>query len=312
MMERKEQQGRRSMKEDSSRYENHTSEYKIQYYARHEEHFPEKLRYLADVPKGIYVKGQLPDPAKPSVAIVGARVCSDYGKTQAYEIAKYLSSHGVQVISGLARGVDGYAHQGALDGGTPTFAVLGCGLDICYPRQHISLWTQIQKSQGGILSEYPLCTPPLKAYFPQRNRIISALADLVLIIEAKKQSGSLITADCALEQGKTVYALPGRIWDELSYGCNYLIAQGAGILYSPECILEELHIDKKRAKEEKINFGLASEMKLVYSVLGFEPKKLDDLSKELQIPLEKLSESLLQLELEGLIKQVRMNYYRKT
>lgn len=284
----------------------------VRYYPRNHEHFPEALKYLADVPKGIYVKGQLPDSSKPAVAIVGARVCSDYGKTQAYEIARYLSSYGVQIISGLARGVDGHAHQGALDGGTPTFAVLGCGLDTCYPRQHISLWTQILEAQGGILSEYPMCTPPLKSYFPQRNRIISGLADLVIIIEAKKQSGSLITADCALEQGKTVYALPGRIWDALSCGCNYLIAQGAGILYSPECILEELHIDKKRTKEEKINFGLASEIKLVYSVLGFEPKKLDDLSKELQIPPEKLSESLLQLELEGLIKQVRMNYYRKT
>lgn len=285
---------------------------KIRYYEKNNVDFPAKLRELTDVPKGIYVKGHLPDPSKPTAAIVGARVCSDYGRTQAYEIAKYLSSYGVQIISGLARGVDGYAHQGALEGGTPTFAVLGCGLDTCYPRQHIALWKEIQDKDGGILSEYPICTPPLKAYFPQRNRIISGLADLVIVIEAKKKSGSLITADCALEQGKNVYALPGRIWDELSYGCNYLIAQGAGILYSPECILEELHIDKKRVQEEKINFSLASEMKLVYSVLGFEPKKLDDLSKELQIPPEKLSESLLQLELEGLIRQVRKNYYRKT
>lgn len=284
----------------------------IAYYPKSHEFYPEKLRTLTDAPKGIYVKGHLPDPKKPSVAIVGARLCSAYGKMQAYEIAKYLSGYGVQIISGLARGIDGHAHRGALAGGTPTFAVLGCGLDICYPRQHIGLWKQIQEKGGGILSEYPICTPPLKAYFPQRNRIISGLADLVIVIEAKKHSGSLITADCALEQGKYVYALPGRIWDELSYGCNYLIAQGAGILYSPECILDELHIDKKKNHQQKINFGLASDLKLVYSVLGFEPKKLDDLSKELQIPSEKLAELLLKLELEGYVQQERMNYYRKT
>lgn len=287
-------------------------EEKITYYPKTHERYPEKLQQLTDSPKGIYVKGNLPSPKQPSVAIVGARMCSNYGQVQAYEIAKYLSAHGVQIISGLARGVDGYAHQGALKGGTPTFAVLGCGLDTCYPRQHIGLWKQIQEEQGGILSEYPICTPPLKAYFPQRNRIISGLADLVIVIEAKKKSGSLITADCALEQGKSVYALPGRIWDELSFGCNYLIAQGAGILYSPECILEELHIDRKKNNQRKINLGLASDLKLVYSGLGFEPKKLDDLSKELQIPPEKLAESLLKLELEGYIEQVRMNYYRKT
>lgn len=284
----------------------------ITYYAKKDLYYPEKLRELVDAPKGIYVKGQLPDPKKPSAAIVGARLCSDYGRTQAYEIARFLSSHGVQVISGLARGIDGYAHQGALQGGTPTFAVLGCGLDICYPRGHIGLWKQIQEQNGGILSEYPVCTPPLKAYFPQRNRIISGLADMVIVIEAKAKSGSLITADCALEQGKMVYALPGRIWDELSYGCNYLIAQGAGILYSPECILEELHIDKNKYHQQKINFGLATDLKLVYSVLSFEPKKLDDLSKELKIPPGKLVNLLLQLELEGYIEQVRKNYYRKT
>lgn len=287
-------------------------EEKILYYEKNHAMYPERLKYLDKEPKGIYVKGNMPDFNKPIAAIVGARVCSDYGRTQAYEIAKCLSLYGVQIVSGLAIGIDGYAHRGALAGGTPTFAVLGCGLDICYPRQHIGLWREIQQKQGGILSEYPICTPPVKMNFPQRNRIISGLADIVIVIEAKKKSGSLITADFALEQGKTVYAVPGRIWDDLSYGCNYLIGQGAGILYSPECILDELHIDKNEIKQQKINFSLASDLKLVYSVLGFEPKNIDDLSKELQIPVEKLVNLLLQLELEGYILQVRKNYYRKT
>lgn len=286
-------------------------EEKIRYYRKDMDFYPEKLRMIPDPPKGIYAKGQLPDPKKPSAAIVGARMCSEYGRTQAYTLAKYLSEYGVQIISGLARGIDGYAHKGALEGGTPTFAVLGCGLDVCYPRQHKGLWNEILTKNGGILSEYPICTPPLRAYFPQRNRIISGLADIVIVIEAKERSGSLITADCALEQGKTVYALPGRIWDDLSYGCNYLIAQGAGILYSPECILEELHIDKCEFQKEKINLGLASDLKLVYSCLGFEPKNIDELSEKTGIPLGKLSENLLQLELEGYIHQVTKDYYRK-
>lgn len=288
---------------------------KITYYAKQHDLYPRKLLTLADAPKGIYVKGNLPSGNKPTVAIVGARMCSEYGRVQAYEIAKYLSAHGVQVISGLARGIDGHAHRGALEGGTPTFAVLGCGLDICYPRQHIGLWQEILEHGGGILSEYPLCTPPLRAYFPQRNRIISGLADLVLVIEAKEKSGSLITADCALEQGKTVYALPGRIWDALSFGCNYLISQGAGILYSPECILEELHIDKSttadKILEKKINFSLASDLKLVYSCLSLSPKGIDQLSVELGMPISRISELLLTLELEGFIEQSGGNQFVK-
>lgn len=283
----------------------------IRYYKKEEDCFPEKLRHIPNPPKGIYVKGNLPDQKVVTVAIVGARMCSAYGKNQAFSFAKELSRQGIQVISGLARGIDGHAHRGALEGGTPTFAVMGCGLDYCYPEEHQTLLDQILEAGGGILSEYPICTPPLRAYFPQRNRIISGLSDLVLIVEAKQRSGSLITADCALEQGKNVFALPGRVGDVLSYGCNHLIAQGAGIAYSVESILEELHIDKTIGGDGKEKLRLARDLKLVYSCLSLSPKGIQQLSEDLRMPIGQLSELLLRLELDGYIEQAGHNQFVK-
>lgn len=285
----------------------------ILYYKKKQKQYPGKLRQIPDPPEGIYVKGRLPDPARPSAAIVGARLCSNYGKKQAYEIARFLAGYGVQIISGLARGVDGHAHEGALAGGGQTFAVLGCGLDICYPAEHRNLAERIIGQQGGILSEYPVCTPPRPLHFPQRNRIISGLADLVVIVEAKEKSGSLITADCALEQGKNVCAVPGRVGDALSLGCNRLIAQGAGIVFSPECLLSELHIMKIKegTQKENFNLGLASKLKLVYSCLDFEPQNLDAICGKTGMTIGQVSEILLKLELEGLIDQSGKNNYVK-
>lgn len=286
----------------------------IQYYKKEEPSYPPQLLHLPDMPAGVYAEGRLPDANRPSAAIVGSRLCSAYGRKQAFEFAKYLSAYGVQIISGLAKGIDGYAHEGALEGGGNTFAVMGCGLDHCYPWEHRGLWQRIVEKQGGILSELPCCTPPKPWHFPMRNRIISALADLVLVVEAKERSGSLITADCALEQGKTVYAVPGRVGDALSYGCNHLISQGAGIAFSPECLLLELHIDKNRREGKKENFhlGLARELKLVYSCVGFAPQNLDSISEKSGMPIWQVSEILLKLELDGYIRQMGKNNYVKT
>ncbi len=208
------------------------------YISREDPDYPERLRLLPGMPKGLYVKGSLPDSG-PSAAIVGARKCTVYGHKQSYAFGHYLASRGVQIISGMALGIDGYAQEGALDAGGKTFAVLGCGVDCCYPRSNRPLYNRIPE-KGGILSELPEGTAPYAHFFPARNRIISALADLVLVIEAAEQSGSLITADFALEQGRTVYALPGRVGDRLSDGCNRLIYQGAGIAVSAEAVYEDL------------------------------------------------------------------------
>ncbi len=208
------------------------------YISSEDPRYPDRLRQLPGMPRGLYVRGALPDSA-PSVAIVGARKCTVYGHKQAYAFGRYLASKGVQIISGMALGVDGYAQEGALDAGGKTFAVLGCGVDYCYPRSNRPLYDRIP-NQGGILSELPEGTEPYARFFPARNRIISALSDLVLVIEAAEKSGSLITADYALEQGRTVYALPGRVGDRLSDGCNRLIYQGAGIAYSAEALYDDL------------------------------------------------------------------------
>ena len=195
------------------------------------------------MPKQLYYIGRFPEDNKPTAAIVGARLCSAYGRIQAFRYGKFLSEHGVQVISGMAAGIDAEGHKGALEGGTPTFAVLGNGVDICYPSSSRGIYRRIPQKNGGIISEYEPGTRGRAYHFPARNRIISGLADLVLVVEAKEKSGSLITASCALEQGKMVYAIPGAVNDALSRGCHKLIYDGAGIAYSPEILLDGVGTD---------------------------------------------------------------------
>ena len=211
----------------------------IHYIRRNSDYFPLRFEGLSDVPQGLYCIGSLPDDNIPSVAVVGARSCSSYGRRTAFALGKFLAEHGVQVISGMAMGIDSSAQEGALAAGGKTFAVLGCGVDICYPRTSYAVYDALAV-RGGIIAEVEPGTKPLAYNFPRRNRIISALSDIVIVVEAREKSGSLITVDCALEQGRTVYAVPGRLGDRLSDGCNYLIAQGAGILWSFEAVMEEL------------------------------------------------------------------------
>ena len=211
----------------------------IHYIRRNSDYFPLRFEGLSDVPQGLYCIGSLPDDNVPSVAVVGARSCSSYGRRTAFALGKFLAEHGVQVISGMAMGIDSSAQEGALAAGGKTFAVLGCGVDICYPRTSYAVYDALAV-RGGIIAEVEPGTKPLAYNFPRRNRIISALSDIVIVVEAREKSGSLITVDCALEQGRTVYAVPGRLGDTLSDGCNYLIAQGAGILWSFEAVMEEL------------------------------------------------------------------------
>ena len=211
----------------------------IHYIRRNSDYFPLRFEGLSAVPQGLYCIGSLPDDNIPSVAVVGARSCSSYGRKTAFALGKFLAEHGVQVISGMAMGIDSSAQEGALAAGGKTFAVLGCGVDICYPRTSYAVYDALAV-RGGIIAEVEPGTKPLAYNFPRRNRIISALSDIVIVVEAREKSGSLITVDCALEQGRTVYAVPGRLGDRLSDGCNYLIAQGAGILWSFEAVMEEL------------------------------------------------------------------------
>ncbi len=210
----------------------------VKMYTAVSEDYPVRLKEIPAPPYALYVKGHLPDDTRPSVAVIGARECSAYGEMMARRFSAALAGAGVQVVSGMARGIDGIGEKAALDAKGDVYGVLGCGVDVCYPRENYNLYTRLAAC-GGVISEQPLGAKPLARYFPARNRIISGLCDIVLVIEARERSGSLITADQALEQGRDVYALPGPVTSELSRGCHRLIKQGAGILISPEDFLEE-------------------------------------------------------------------------
>ena len=275
--------------------------------------YPQKLNNYPKMPEILFVKGNLPDAKKPTAAIVGARACSPYGRIQAFRYAKILSSAGVQIISGMAYGIDAEAHKGALEGGTPTYAVLAGGVDICYPSGNRPLYARILRENGGILSEQPPGMRARNYFFPARNRIISGLADLVLIVEAREKSGSLITAQWALDQGKIVYAVPGPVNEALSMGCHKLIYDGAGIAYSPEILLRELGLncENKLKSPEKNDLGLASDLKLVYSCLDLRPKSTDFLIQKTGLPPEKIGSLLLELKLSGLVREIGRHYYIK-
>lgn len=277
-----------------------------------DEEYPESLRALYDYPLALYIKGHLPDPKLPAIAIVGARSCSAYGKQTAEFFGRTLAAEGIQVISGLALGIDGAAHRGAIAAKQPTYAVLGCGVNICYPARNYQIYEGILPD-GGIISEYGLDTEPRPHLFPLRNRIISALSDAVLVVEAKSRSGSLITAEFGLEQGKEIFAIPGRITDPLSEGCNQLIRQGADLIISPEDIMEFFSIKRQKTLilcEKNIN-RLAKREKMVYSCLDFQPKHLDEIANDCNLSIPECLEVLLTLEISGFVIQTTNYYYAK-
>ncbi len=284
----------------------------IRYVTFLEEEFPKRLQSLWGAPVGLYVKGRLPGEERPSAAIVGARGCSHYGREAARFLARSLAEEGVQIVSGMALGIDGEGHRGALEAGRDTYAVLGSGVDICYPQDHFSMYMDISQ-KGGIISEYRPGEPPAAGNFPMRNRIISGLSDAVIVVEARERSGSLITADCGLEQGREIFAVPGQMTDPLAKGCNELIRQGAGIVTSPEDVLEFFHLQKgkKLRVHEKNENGLAKNEKMVYSCLDLQPKFIDRVVEESGLSLGECLTLLLELELKGRIIQTASHYYAK-
>lgn len=228
----------------------------IRFITPFEKEYPERLRNIPDPPAGLYARGSLSVKKEVTVAVIGARDCSDYGKYVAGHLGAFLGRNGVTVVSGMARGIDGISQWAALEAGGTSIGVLGCGVDICYPAGNRDLFNRLLE-QGTIFSEYPPGTPPRAMNFPARNRIVSGLADAVVVVEARNRSGTLITVDMALEQGKEVFVVPGRITDRLSDGCNNLIKQGAGVLLSPEELLEELQELKERTEERRTLGGKA-------------------------------------------------------
>jgi DNA processing protein len=205
-----------------------------------DESYPRLLREIYDPPIALYVRGELESAlAQPTIAVVGSRRCSTYGTNAANFLARELAAHGITIVSGLARGIDGAAHRGALEAGGKTVGVIGTGMDVIYPKEHKKL-TEEMVASGAVVSEFPLCTPPLAQNFPYRNRVISGLCLGVLIVEAAEHSGSLITARLASEQGREVFAVPGNITSQTSFGPNYLIKDGAKLVQHWRDVIEEL------------------------------------------------------------------------
>lgn len=279
--------------------------------------YPKRLLNMYDPPRFLYYLGELPDEKLPTVAIIGARACTAYGSEVARKFAKELAVNNIQVVSGLAKGVDGYAHRGALEGKGRTFGVIGSGVDICYPRENYQLYHDVE-CQGGILSEYPLGSPALAFHFPVRNRIIAGLSDGILVVEAKEKSGTLITVDCGLEQGKDIYALPGKITDQLSIGCNRLIQNGAKLVQTASDIIDELagrypflKEKGKKSKQESMVFEdqVTNEEKLVLVKLGYEPVHFEKLLIDTGLDTVKLMEVIFVLQMKGLIKEISAQYY---
>ncbi len=248
--------------------------------------YPARLQKIADAPSCLYVRGKGWEQEKKTVAIIGTRECSGYGREMAKYFAAGLAKDGAAVVSGMARGVDAIAQEAALAAGGSCAAVLGCGVDICYPPENRGLYDRLEK-EGCLFSEYPPGTMPQAGLFPPRNRIISGLSDLVLVVEAREKSGTLITVDMALEQGRDVFAVPGRVTDACSRGCNILIGNGAGIARSVRQLSEELGVgfspesgarQKKAQKKEASGYQEDG----VLSVLDCDPKSADDILRDLR------------------------------
>lgn len=284
--------------------------------------FPRRLTEIPDPPFGLFYKGRLPSDTVPAVAVIGARKCSEYGRCMAEQFAAGFAARGINVISGMAMGIDGISQSAALKAGGSSYAVLGGGVDIVYPRTNETLYAQLVR-QGGVLSEYPPRLAPRPSLFPPRNRIISALSDVVLVVEAREKSGTLITVDMALEQGREVYTIPGRCTDSLSMGCNRLLRQGAMVATAPEDIIEDQRWEslltktpdnKAPAKASAVKLSPAAQE--VYSALDMLPSTQDEIVTKLRAQksictIPQICQGLVELELKGLAACQNGQYQRR-
>lgn len=308
----------------------------VSFYTSAHPDYPDRLRKLPDAPAALYCIGSLPPEMRPSVALVGARNCSSYGSYMAEEIGKVMAEAGISVISGMARGIDGLAQRAAMRAGGQTYGVLGCGVLICYPEENRPLY-EAMKERGGIISEYRPDTLPKAGQFPPRNRIISGLAEAVIVIEAKEKSGTCITVDMALEQGKEVYAVPGRICDELSRGCNRLIGQGAGIVTEPSKLPEQLfglrgkyraesgndfgqpeHAGQSDCSTRKNGVSLSPIQRRILEAMGSAPTQTDIIYAALKrhqensaLTIAVLRKELLDMTVKGYVRAVGGSYFER-
>ena len=261
--------------------------------------FPDFLKNINDAPLALYCAGDISLLNRDCVAVVGARKCSEYGRQVALKIGETLAKNDIVTVSGMAEGIDASAHLGALKVGGKTIAVLGSGVDVCYPKCNKNLYDRII-DEGLIISEYPFGTKPKPFHFPRRNRIISAISKAVTVVEASSGSGSLITAEIAAEQGKEIIAVPGNINSTFSLGCNKLIADGASIMTVPEDVLRIIGVDPKLQKEEFVEMG--EDERKIFNMLKEEGElTLEYLCKILGKEPSLVSGLIAVMEIKGLV-----------
>lgn len=289
----------------------------IRIVCRCDDTYPSQLVSLSDSPLVLFVKGQDDISllsAKKSIAVVGTRKVDSYGRTVTKQITTQLSSEGCTIVSGLALGVDGIAHETALAVGGKTIAVLGCGVDIIAPSSHVYLYKQIIQGRGLVVSEMPPGYRPAKGLFPARNRIISGLSEAVVVIEGTETSGSLITAKYAAEQGRDVFAVPGPIFSPLSSGPHLLIKQGAMLLHSPGDVLQALGYNNAKYIQENSDslFQFSQEEQLILRELLSGNIVFDEIAKRVHMSVQEVSEIITILELSGSIARDEEGNYRLT
>lgn len=277
--------------------------------------YPIRLQTIASAPPVLYVRGALEREDEAAVAIVGSRRATAYGEDMAGELARELGRRGLTIVSGLARGIDAAAHRGALGVGARTVAVLGNGLDQTYPPEHRDLAESVAAS-GVLLSEFPLGTAPLRPHFPRRNRIISGLSLGVVVVEAGVESGALITANHALDQGRDVFAVPGRVHARYSEGCNRLIKAGAKLVESWEDVLAEL-VPNLKGRRRRRPAGppppdLADEEQRIYDLLADGPLHIDAIIVQSGLGGGRAASVLVGLEMKGAVRQLRGKVFERT
>lgn len=274
-----------------------------------DQNYPRKLLEIDQPPPVLYSRGKLKSEDDWAIAIVGTRRMSVYGRQVTQDLGTILAAKGVTVVSGLARGIDSIAHNAALDAGGRTLAVLGCGVDIIYPPENRKLYERILES-GAVISEYPPGTFPESSNFPPRNRIISGLSQATVVVEAGETSGALITASFAANQGREVFAVPGNILAPQSMGCNRLIRDGARILLNPNDVLEMLNLGAiGEYKQARLLIPENEVESLMIKILENEPLNIDEIQMRSGLPIDKVSASLVMMELKGMVKQMDgMNY----
>lgn len=275
--------------------------------------YPARLRSIADPPPCLYIKGEIRREDDKAVAVIGTRSASHYGRRVARDLCRGLASLGFTVISGMARGIDGVAHDEALNAGGRTIAVLGSGVDRAYPPEHRKLYHRISEN-GAVISELPLGAPPLAFNFPARNRLISGLSAGVVVVEATEKSGSLITAAIALEQGREVFAVPGEVGSSRSRGGHRLIRQGAKLVENVDDILEEIAPqlvarDRQPAALRTLPVDAQPETHKIFDLLQERSLHIDEVIEASGFSASRVSQILLELELQGFLKQLPGNRY---